>query len=402
MQFKFSIFSKKKYKMLISICILMFVLLLNFNNCSQSGFQSRNITEFESRSSETVEENHGPHLLDDVTTNAEVASNTEVTTEINTEINTEISTEGNQTTSSATSATSSGVMPIASLSQADTRRLMWFDPALPFNKQPTDMVRQFTGISTSITLESPEGIFYNPASDWVYWITQDPADSSKKALRHRIRNDFPMWNGQSWRAELSQEGSINVNQDFWIAYAVYFPSNQIRGFINILNLHHDNWSVPGVAPRAPIDTLVDDAKSLNIGAFGAWSDYSHYPNNQPPGTYCNVFGNDVNKVATGNPELPKDKWIYLIFKGRLTLDQAHQPYLKVWMATQSDNLKLVCDIKNKPIGYYNMPAQNNYLKFGLYSLEAQTTFTKGIRFLRDSPGIVPALDQHVLLKSIMN
>ena len=114
-----------------------------------------------------------------------------------------------------------------------------------------------------------------------------------------------------------------------------------------------------------------------------WNSWNHF--------HCDIDETQIQQTAQALVDLGLDRLGYQY----INLDDC-------WQIRRNASGYIHEDSNKFPSG---IPALAEYvqalgLKFGLYSWEAQTSFTKGIRFLKDVPGIMPALNQDVMLKSI--
>lgn len=300
---------------------------------------------------------------------------------------------------------------------SDSRTVAWLDPRLTWAGQPQPVAGGFGGqyIIAQINSNWNAGAAVNPpiSGPYVSMMPEsgilsngilvfnkenDPVDSSRKAIFHRVHPSAETLAGTA-RSAYNLPGALKYNATYWTAFACRWPTWPGQ-FTTIFDVHDNNWEPgpyfnPDGTPRYSPET--QSPIQLQIGTDGIYRwqitgcYIPYYTRNDVTRSFSQGFG-PVSSSST----LPS-QWQYFILKWRCGRSLADAPSITVWNAAGSGPLSVQYSLTNTPIGLYDTIADNLYPKLGLYQfnlpLPAETTmYTKGIYVFRDeagSPTITP-------------
>ena len=282
---------------------------------------------------------------------------------------------------------------------SDSRVINWVDPNIAWAQQPWPsapghaMLMQVsdTWNASRAVQDLPEPGIIGAGSDYTFSRVTDPSNGAKKAILHRNRNDFPRW-GQSHRSSFSGQGGGNMLEgvDYWIAFAMRIDSSWTTGSntMGVLDVHHNNWDAgpygrPTNFPWAPFSINAYSDRSYTVQVHGCY---------QPGGTQANITSTTLHSSGV----VTAGDWHKLAIRVRLATSWAQIPRVSVYRKINSGSIVELANRSDVPISYYDVPANNHYLKAGQYQWDAtandRTTYTKGVMMLRDAAGS-PTLDQ---------
>jgi hypothetical protein len=286
----------------------------------------------------------------------------------------------------------------AAPSPSDSRKIFGIDPRPTFASNPKWRYQlQVSNSSPDLTTVGEPGWWDPKVSQHIVLRTTDPANGSKKAFRHRIKQGMT-YRGSTARAEgvctWGSPSCIQVGVPYWAVFAFYVdkdhPFNGTGGGIGLLELGHpvtsqNAYASPGFALREN----------------GTWDAQVNY-----------------NKVLNGGPAtrvssklfsqtIQKGVWHYVIVQFKLHWDSSKSPYIRVWKATGGGSPVQIAN-RNAP-NTYNESVSYKPQKFGLYlwditskgwgSSTTRTIYTKGLHVFKDVSG-TPALSVSSLLEYV--
>jgi hypothetical protein len=307
--------------------------------------------------------------------------------------------------SAANSATTA--LPVVAPAATDARLVASVDPRKTYSSYSGNRVWVVLGkdaAGTSIQrniAEIPEPGYLDPkVSLFTILRSNDPADASRKALRHKVikgmayRQDSGY---ESARAEIfSRWGytgtTLTKGVPYWAAFAFYIDSDHpfdgSGDDLDILELGHPTSSAN-----------CNPSPAFYLRRNGRWDSM--------------IWGNTVKDGGTStrvgakpfSEPISKGVWHYVVVQFKLEWDVSKGPYFRVWRATG----------KGTPVQIASSSAANTWnekntytpWKFGLYqwninnwgSSPSRTVYTKGVHIFKDQPG-TPTLNVNSMLAFI--
>lgn len=284
-------------------------------------------------------------------------------------------------------------------SSNDPRRIAWIDPIKTYSSYPKYLYSFQTNSQPSLTSIAEPGWWDPKVSQHTVAKMSDPANGSKKAIRHKIVKGGTQY-GTTLRASIlntwGQGADLNDGKPYWAAFAFYVgpdhPFSGTGGELNILSLGHP----------------VSSKNSQSMSALFLYRDgrmgFLVSSNSVLNGSNSTYKGTRFYK------SIQKGVWHYIVVQCKYEWDVAKGPYTRVWHAV--GNGAPVQWVNTNIANAFRESAGYHPWKFGIYAWDlstgtngiwstsppssSRTLYTKGIQIFRDQPG-TPTLSVNTML-----